>query len=134
MTVIIDSSALVAYLLEENEFEKIRDLLAAGVESPALLVMETSNAVLEASRSKRIGRESADKAIGVMLNLLESNIKVHEEGDLVHSAFRIATDHGLTTYDSVYLALAKKLHGKLASRDRKQVEAARTLGIEVAST
>ena len=134
MTVIIDSSALVAYLLEVSKFEKIRDLIAAGVESPALLVMEASNAVLEASRSKRIGRESADKAIGVMLNLLESNVKVHEEGDLVQSAFRIAADHGLTTYDSVYLALAKKLHGSLASRDRNQVEAARTLGIEVAPT
>ena len=68
MRVIIDSSALVAYLLEENEFEKIRDLLIVGVESPALLVMEASNAVLEASRSKRIGRENADKAIGVMPN------------------------------------------------------------------
>ena len=134
MTVVIDSSALVAYLLEENEFEKIRDLLAAGVESPALLVMEASNAVLEASRSKRIGRENAGKAIGVMLNLLESNVKIHEEGDLVQSAFKIAADHGLTAYDSVYLALANKLHGSLASRDRKQVEAARTLGIEVAPT
>lgn len=134
MTVVIDSSALVAYLLEESKFEKIRDLLAAGVESPALLVMEASNAVLEASRSKRIGRESADKAIGVMLNLLESNVKVHEERDLVQSAFKIAADHGLTAYDSVYLALAKKLHGSLASRDRKQVEAAKAIGIEVAST
>jgi predicted nucleic acid-binding protein len=134
VTVVIDSSALVAYLLEESKFEKIRDLLAAGVESPALLVMEASNAVLEVSRSKRIGRESADKAIGVMLNLLESNVKVHEERDLVQSAFRIAADHGLTAYDSVYLALAKKLHGSLASRDRKQVETAKALGIEVAST
>jgi predicted nucleic acid-binding protein len=134
VTVVIDSSALVAYLLEESKFEKIRDLLAAGVESPALLVMEASNAVLEASRGKRIGREAADKAIGVMLNLLESNVKVHEERDLVQSAFRIAADHGLTAYDSVYLALAKKLHGSLASRHRKQVEAAKALGIEVAPT
>jgi predicted nucleic acid-binding protein len=46
----------------------------------------------------------------------------------------MAADHGLTTYDSVYLALAKKLDGSLASRDRKQVEAARTLGIETVST
>ena len=134
MTVIIDSSALVAYLLEENGFEKIKMLLTGGVESPALLVMEASNAVLEASRNKRIGRENADKAIGVMLKLLESNIKVHEEWDLVQSALRIAADHGLKAYDSVYLALANKLHGSLASRDRKQMEAAKTLGIEVAST
>ena len=74
------------------------------------------------------------KPLGVMLNLLESNVKIHEEGDLVQSAFKIAADHSLTTYDSVYLALANKLHGSLASRDRKQVEAARTLGIEVAPT
>jgi predicted nucleic acid-binding protein len=134
VTVIIDSSALVAYLLEESGFEKTRDLLSEGVDGPALLVMEASNAVLEASKNKRIGREDANKAIEVMLSLIESNIKIHDEADLVQSAFSMAADHGLTTYDSVYLALAKKLDGSLASRDRKQVEAARTLGIETVST
>ena len=134
MTVIIDSSALVAYLLEESGFEKTRALLSEGVDGPALLVMEASNAVLEASKNKRIGREDANKAIEVMLSLIESNIKIHDEADLVQSAFSMAADHGLTTYDSVYLALAKKLDGSLASRDRKQVEAARTLGIETVST
>src|SRR5207247_10947887 len=96
-------------------FEKIKDLLTAGVESPALLVMEASNAVLEASRNKRIGREDADKAIGVMLKLLESNIKVHEEWDLVQSALRIDADHGLTAYDSVYLLRANNPNGSLGS-------------------
>jgi len=134
VTVIIDSSALVAYLLEESGFEKIRELLSEGVEGPALLVMEASNAILEASKNKRIGREDANKAIEVMLSLIESNIKIHDEADLVQSAFSMAADHGLTTYDSVYLALAKKLDGSLASRDRKQVEAARTLEIETVST
>jgi predicted nucleic acid-binding protein len=134
VTVIIDSSALVAYLLEESGFEKTRDLLSEGVDSPALLVMEASNAVLEASKNKRIGREDANKAIEVMLSLLESNIKIHDEADLVQSAFSMAADHGLTTYDSVYLALAKKLDGSLASRDRRQVEVARTLEIDVVST
>ena len=85
MTVIIDSSALVAYLLEESGFEKTRDLLSEGVDGPALLVMEASNAVLEASKNKRIGREDANKAIEVMLSLIESNIKIHDEADLVQS-------------------------------------------------
>jgi predicted nucleic acid-binding protein len=69
-----------------------------------------------------------------MLSLIESNIKIHDEADLVQSAFNVAADHSLTTYDSVYLALAKKLDGSIASRDRKQVEAARTLEIETVST
>ncbi len=131
MTVIVDSSALVAYLLEESGFERTRDLLSEGVDSTALLLMEAANAILEARKSERIGREDADKAIEVVLNLLESNIKIHGEEDLIQSAFSIATNHGLTTYDSVYLALAKKLEGSLASRDGKQLEAARTLQIEI---
>ncbi len=134
MTVIIDSSALVAYLLEESGFEKARDLLAVGVESPTLLVMEASNAILEASKGGRVDRAGADGAIEVMLNLLRSNIRIHDEADLVQDTFRIAADHGLTTYDSVYLALAVKLHGGLASRDKKQMEVAKTLGMKVLST
>jgi len=134
VTVVIDPSALVAYLLEESGFEKTRDLLADGVDSPALLLMESSNAVLEASKSKRIDRSDADKAIEVLLALRESNIRVHEEADLLGSAFAIAADHGLTTYDAVYLALAIKVGGSLASKDRKQIEIAKALGIEIVST
>jgi predicted nucleic acid-binding protein len=132
--VIIDPSALVAYLLEESGFEKTRDLLAEGVDGPALLLTESSNAVLEASKSKRIDRSDADKAIGVLLGLRGSNIRVHDEADLLESAFAIAADHGLTMYDAVYLALAVKVGGGLASKDRKQIETAKALGIEIVST
>jgi len=134
VTVIIDPSALVAYLLEESGFEKTRDLLAEGVDGPALLLTESSNAVLEASKSKRIDRSDADKAIGVLLDLRGSNIRVHDEADLLESAFAIAADHGLTMYDAVYLALAVKVGGGLASKDRKQIETAKALGIEIVST
>ena len=134
MTVVIDPSALVAYLLEESGFEKIRDLIAAGVDSPALLVMESSNAILEASKNNRIDREAAGEAIQVMLSLLESNITIHDEADVLENAFDIAADHGLTTYDSIYLALAKKLHGGLASRDRRQIEASKALEIDIVPT
>jgi len=134
VTVIIDPSALVAYLLEESGFEKTRDLLAEGVDGPALLLMESSNAVLEASKSKRIERSDAEKAIEVLVSLHESNMEVHDEADLLGSALRIACDHSLTMYDSVYLALALKLGGSLASKDRKQVEIAKKLGVEIAQT
>jgi PIN domain nuclease of toxin-antitoxin system len=60
VTVIIDSSALVAYLLEESGFEKIRDLLSEGVDSPVLLVMEASNAIpMRSLRPARTGVSAA---------------------------------------------------------------------------
>ena len=52
----------------------------------------------------------------------------------MRSAFSIASNHGLTIYDSVYLALAKKLEGSLASRDKKQIEVARNLRIDIVRT
>jgi predicted nucleic acid-binding protein len=135
VTVIVDSSALVAYLLEESGFEGVRDVLAAGASGPGFLAAETANAILEASRSGRIDAETAATAIGAMGGLLErSNIELYPEKDLIEAAFRMAAEHGLTVYDSLFLALAAKLGGSLASRDRKQWEAAVKLGIEVLET
>lgn len=134
MTVIIDTSALVAYLLEEDGFESIRGLLFDQVNSTSLLVKESFNALLEARKIGRIGSEEAEKILEVVLTLLGANIKIHPQEDLMRSAFNIATDHGITIYDSVYLALAKKLDGSLASRDKKQMEVARKVGIGIAPT
>ena len=132
MTAIVDSSALVAYLLEESGFEGVRDILAAGASSPGFLIAESANAILEASKSRRVDAETATKAIGAMRGLVErSNIKLYPEEDLVEGAFRIALEHDLTVYDSLFLALAQKLEGSLVSRDRKQMEAALRLGIDV---
>lgn len=66
-----------------------------------MVATEASNAVLEASKNKGISRE-ADEAIGMMLNLVGSNIHVRDEAALIRSAFQVAVDHELTTYDSVY--------------------------------
>jgi len=71
------------------------------------------------------------KAIEALRSLIQSNIRLHPDEDLVQDAFRIAVDHGLAIYDSVFLALAQKLHGSLISRDQRQTEVARKLGIEV---
>ena len=87
--------------------------------------MESTSAILEASKSKRIGRGDADEAILVMLSLLESSVRIHDDRDLIRSAFEITADRGLTTHDAVYLALAKKVHGRLASRDKKQISVAK---------
>lgn len=135
MTVIIDSSALVAYLLEESGFEGVRDILAAGASSPGFLVAESANVILEASRSRRVDAETASKAIGAMRGLVEtSNIKLYPEKDLIEDAFRIAATHNLTVYDSLFLTLAQKLEGSLVSKDARQTEAAAKLGIEVLGT
>lgn len=131
MTATIDSSALVAYLLEEGGSEAIREMLAEGVESAPLIVKESSNAVLEARRQKRLSLPECERALKAILALSETNIKLVPQEDLIPEAFKIAMENDLTIYDSIYIALAKRSGNALASRDRKQIEVAARVGVKV---
>ena len=59
------------------------------------LVMESCNAVLQASKAGRITHDDAEGALEVMLSLLQSNIKTHAEEDLVRTSFDTASNHVL---------------------------------------
>ena len=43
--------------------------------------------------------------------------------EIVERAFKLAVDNGSTPYDSIYLALAQKLHGGLASMTEGRLRA-----------
>jgi predicted nucleic acid-binding protein len=129
VTVIIDASVLSAFILEEEGYEKIRRVLLEGTFAPELVLTESSNAVLTALRRGRLGNEQSEKAIEVLLSFVGSNVKIiPQENNLVLESFRIAKECNLTSYDASYIALAKSLGGSLASRDPKQLEAARKSG------
>jgi predicted nucleic acid-binding protein len=123
---------MVALLLKETRFEDISEILTLGASSHAQLLTESSNAIAQARKNGRVDEEGARKMVESMLELVRSSsITIHTDQDLIEDAFRIAVDYDLTIYDSVFLALAQKLRGPLLSRDRKQIEAARKLGIEI---
>ena len=131
MTVILDASVLSAFVLEEDGYEKIRSLLLEGTSAPELILIESSNAVLTALRRGRLRNEQAETAIDVLLSFVDSNVKLFtQEKTLVLESFRMAKEYNLTSYDSSYIVLSKRLGGSLASRDPKQVEAARKYGIK----
>lgn len=131
VTVTIDTSTLVAYLLEESGSEAMKDMLTEGVESVPLIVEESSNAVLEARRQKRISPAEGERVLRAILALSEANIRLVPQEDLVPGAFKIAAENDLTIYDSIYIALARRSGNALASRDRRQAEVASKLGVKV---
>lgn len=136
MTVIIDASALSAFLLEEdgNQVRKIRELLTDGVYATDVVFTESCNAILIALRRRRISEEEAQNALDVLLSLYDSNIKVvKQDAGVLREAYREARESGAAIYDIVYLALAKRMRGELVSQDPKQIEIARKLGIKVIS-
>ena len=96
-----------------------------------LLIIETADAIWKyVERFKRIDEDQG-------LNLLEQVMKHVEEDVLrlepvssyLREALKISLRYGITIYDSLFIAQAKSLNVKLITSDRKQVEAARDLGV-----
>jgi predicted nucleic acid-binding protein len=132
VTVIIDASALSSYILEEDDIEQIRSLLIRGVLGTELVITETCNSILTAVRRKRISEESAQKALEVLISFVDTNIKIlKQDGSLLSEAYQNARENGWAIYDNIYIMLAKKLGGSLASRDPKQIEVAKKSGVKV---
>jgi predicted nucleic acid-binding protein len=132
VTVIIDASVLSAYLLKESDSEKVRKLLLEGTFATELIIAETINAVLTALRRGLKGEEEAIEAIEILLDFVNGNIKLLPmDEDLISETFRIGKENKLTSYDSSYIAVAKKLRGSLVSRDPKQLEVAKKCGVKV---
>lgn len=128
---VIDSSALIKYLLREPGRKVVEHYLIAGVHSVDHLVKEVSNAIWKhAVLHKRISKKSARDLYMVLLKLIESGIIVVEPQEkYLKEAFEIALNHETTVYDSLYIAQAKANHMELVTSDRRQADIARHLGV-----
>lgn len=132
MTVIIDASTLSAFLLEEGDQQKTRELLIQGVCATELVITESCNAILTSVRRRRINEEQAENAFTVLFSFIDANIKIFKQSEsLLREAYQNARENGSTIYDSVYIALAKQLGGSLCSQDLKQIEIAKKSGVKV---
>ncbi|MHB8565692.1 MAG: type II toxin-antitoxin system VapC family toxin [Nitrososphaerales archaeon] len=134
MTAVIDSSALVAFSLKEKglNVEAMKDLFLEEVISIDLIRAESTNAILVSKQRGIVGSEDASAALRVTLKLLENNFKFMDQNDeLILDSYNLADSQKLSVYDAIYVSLAKREDCSLASKDAKQIEVARKLGIRI---
>ena len=134
MSVVIDSSATLAWVYSDETTEAIRhvfDLVSdRGAWVPALWRLEVAN-ILE--MGVRRGRTKAVFRDGVLADLALMPISVDPETDRQAwgATARLATRHRLTLYDAAYLELAKRRGLPLATLDRELRAAASSEGVEL---
>jgi predicted nucleic acid-binding protein len=130
--VVIDSSALVAYCLKEKACDagKISEILRNGAISPDIVLAETANAILIASRRGLIGIDTAKKALDSALQLTSINLRMISQSELVSGAYDLAVETKLTVYNALFIFLAKKTKSSFASIDEGQLKVATNLGIK----
>jgi len=121
--IVVDASVLVKWFVEEEFSQEALRLRAAHLSLetrivvPSLARYEVLNAL---KYSARLGTEDLVRA-SKDLEAAEL-IEISPDGEVWEKMLRIAAEHGLTVYDSAYLALgfAKKL--EVYTADEKMLE------------
>lgn len=134
--VVIDASVTAAWCFHDEATEASqalrRGLIHRTVLVPLLWHVECANLLLTAERRKRI---TADQA-AELLDLLGSlPVRTDPETERLRGpVYRLATTHGLTVYDAVYLDLAIRRGAELATRDKALRRAAAGLDVTLVAT
>ncbi len=130
-SVVLDASVTASWLLEDEVDSEASASLTLtrrdGALVPQLWHYEVRNALLIAQRR---GRLREDEVIERLESLGHLPILTDQEPDL-RGAMELASGHGLSFYDSMYLELALRRQLPLATFDRRLARAARAEGLDV---
>jgi predicted nucleic acid-binding protein len=134
VSLVIDSSATLAWIYSEEATETIRGVFARlterGAWVPALWRLELAN-VLE--MGVRRGRHDSAFRDATLADLTLLPISVDPETDrhAWSATLRLAAKHRLTLYDAAYLELAQRRGLPLATLDRELRQAATAEGVRL---
>jgi len=127
---VLDASALAKFVLREEGWREVIRFLGEA-ESVDHILKEVANAVWKARGRGIIGGEDALRKFEALLALVGKNLKLVNESDILPAAFDLALARGVTVYDALYVALAKREDLPLVTSDEVQAEAAREERVKV---
>ncbi len=122
--IVLDASALAKLVLEEEQSQIARELVAKAAKSgeklaaPDIALAEVLNTLWKHHQLLHdLSEESYWEAIEDLLSIWD-RIQVYSTRELAKEASSIAAKLRQTIYDSLYLSLAKKLGAELMTFDR----------------
>ena len=134
MSLVLDSSATLAWIYSEETTEAIRqvfDIVAEdGATVPTLWRLEVANSLTVAVRRRRIDAEFRRAALAD-LALLDITTDPHTDDRAWGETLDLADRFRLSVYDAAYLELAQRRTLPLATLDEALCSAAAALGVRV---
>lgn len=120
MSFILDSSVTLAWIYNDETTPAVHEVFDRLVEDgawvPSLWRIEIANALEMGVRRKRTDSSFRNQALAD-LSLLPISLDPETDRQAWSATLHLATRHGLTLYDAVYLELAKRRALPLATLD-----------------
>jgi predicted nucleic acid-binding protein len=124
---VLDASVVARFWFDERDAtsaDAAAVFLVAGtsgqlvLHAPDLMLSEVGNVLWKAARFQGWPAAAARRAVTQLPAL---GFELHPAGRDLEAALAIALDHGVTVYDALYLALARRLGVPLYTADAKLV-------------
>ena len=128
--IVIDASVLAAFVLKEPRWEILRKYISNSV-SVDYVVDEVANVIWKYFYRGLLSENDAHVRLRVLLRIVGKNVILYDDKRFIVDAFDLALRHRIAIYDSLYIALAKRLGLPLATLDRRQASIAQKEGVEV---
>jgi predicted nucleic acid-binding protein len=134
VSLVLDSSATLAWIYSDEATEPIRRLFSAVAEAgavvPTLWRLEVANSLTVAVRRGRINAEFRRASLAD-LALLDITTDQHTDFHAWSDTLNLADRFRLTLYDAAYLELAERRSLPLATLDDELRTAATALGLRL---
>ncbi len=127
MTVVVDASVALKWVIEEDDSAAATDLLREEpLTAPDFLAVECANVLWVKARRRVM---SADNARAGLVAILAAPVQLLPSAQYVIAAQAIALDLNQTVYDSLYLAVALAERAMLVTADAAFAAAAGRHGV-----
>ena len=124
MTLVVDASVAVKWVLLEDDSERARALIGAEpLVAPDFLLLECANVLAQQVRRQRLSTD--DAAAGLRI-IQAAGLRLVASPPHVVEAQRLAMSLGQTVYDSLYLAVALAEGAVLITADSRFAAAAKS--------
>ena len=130
MITILDASAAVTIAMNLPESTKFLSNIDTSdmVMAPDLFVSEVSNAIWKYVKAGMLDSEQGSTVLERAVMLVDT----FEPGQMLYKeAFALSVDHLHPVYDALYLVLARRHNGVLATLDKRMVDLASKLHIRL---
>jgi len=134
---IVDSSVIVAFLMKESNakrsYKQLSEVLRSDLIVPALLSLEVGNVLRTNLKRGRLTEEALNLAItGFRLLPMRMDSLLADRDHILEVVLPMAKRWELTVYDAVYVELALRTKGELATRDEAMARTAAVQSITLA--